>query len=110
MKKYYLRIGKHKIDITKDLEQGLKTVSIPLDELDKCFNPMILEQYTKTITEKSEILERMVFDMTVDVVDKEEDLYGTSKIFIGAEATEEIDTKIKDKKYLLNCYRFGLGD
>jgi hypothetical protein len=23
MKKYYLRIGKHKIDITKDLEQGL---------------------------------------------------------------------------------------
>lgn len=108
MKKYYLRIGKHKIDITKDLEQGLKTVSIPLDE---CFNPILHEQSTKIITDKNEILDRMVFDMEVDIVDKEEDLNGSSKIFIGTETTEEIDTtKIKCKKYLLNCYRYGLGD
>lgn len=107
MKKYYLRIGKHKIDITKDLEQGLKTVSIPLDE---CFNPILHEQSTEIITEKTEILDRMVFDMTVDVVDKEEDLFGTSKVFTGIETTEAIDTRIKHKKYLLNCYGNGLGD
>ena len=107
MKQYYLRIGKHKINITKDLEQGLKTVSIPLDE---CFNPVFHEQSTKIITEKSEILERMVFDMAVDVVDEEEDLFGTSKIFTGIETEEAIDTKIKHKKYLLPCHRYGLGD
>lgn len=107
MKKYYLRIGKHKIDITKDLEQGLKTVSIPLDE---CFNPILHEQSTKIITDKNEILDRMVFGMEVDIVDKEEDLYGFSKIFTGTETTEKIDTKIKFKKYLLNCHRYGLGD
>ena len=107
MKQYYLRIGKHKINITKDLEQGLKTVSIPLDEY---FNPMFHEQSTEIITEKSEILERMVFDMAVDVEDKEEDLFGTSRIFTGIETEEAIDTKIKHKKYLLPCYRYGLGD
>lgn len=108
MKKYYLRIGKHKIDITKDLEQGLKTVSIPLDE---CFNPILHEQSTEIITDKNEILDRMVFGMEVDIVDKEEGLNGFSKIFTGTETTEEIDTtKIKCKKYLLNCYRYGLGD
>lgn len=108
MKQYYLRIGKHKINITKDLEQGLKTVSIPLDE---CFNPILHEQSTKIITDKNEILDRMVFGMEVDIVDKEEGLNGFSKIFTGTETTEEIDTtKIKCKKYLLNCYRYGLGD
>lgn len=107
MKKYYLRIGKHKIDITKDLEQGSKTVSIPLDE---CFNPMFHEQSTEIITEKSEILDRMVFGMEVDIVDIEEGLNGTSRIFTGMETTEAIDTKIKHKKYLLPCHRYGLGD
>lgn len=74
MKKIYLKVGEHKIDITEDLKK--EVVSISGDDLfDVLSGCGKIETHIQT-------LEDLIFNMQFIIRDKENDLEGFSRVFI----------------------------
>lgn len=79
MKKIYLKIGKHKIDITEDLKKEVSTFSAGGGDIAEAFDNAILGR--GKVEKHIQTLEDLIFDMTILIRDKENDFVGFSRVF-----------------------------
>ena len=79
MKKIYLKIGKHKIDITEDLKKEVSTFSAGGGDIAEAFDNAILGRWK--VEKHIQTLEDLIFDMTILIRDKENDFEGFSRVF-----------------------------
>lgn len=96
MKKIYLQIGKHKIDITEDLKKEVSTFSASGDDVADAFDNLILGR--GKIKKHIQTLEDLIFDMTILIRDKENDLEGVSRVFTAKPSEHK-----KGEEYTMIC-------
>ena len=96
MKKIYLKIGKHKIDITEDLKKEVSTFSAGGGDIAEAFDNAILGRWK--VEKHIQTLEDLIFDMTILIRDKENDLEGFSRVFTAKPSEHK-----KGEEYSMIC-------
>lgn len=79
MEKVYLRFGKHKIDITKDVTGDEVTFVAKGSDLGEAIDNLFCNNLTKEVTKKTVF--SLLSKMSIEYKDKEEDLIGSCPVF-----------------------------